>query len=342
MRTVRAALVLSLAAAALGVAPSAQADPGHVVTDVRLSRAGVAVSSLNTVPVTVEVDAKFPGGSEGEGLHAIFDRVGGTGHLNSLLSAKLTRYAGTTADGKWRGVVRVPSTANGSLQVKRVITSSELRRDEWDPAEVVNGPKLTVTGTNQPRITSRHLYSPSPVSKPYTIRWSLINDQTGKPYGSRIKVNLNQDYSCTYGGGQVFLTDTAGYLTHTYPAESGTVPLTCLTIAGDPLPIAYGYASTKRIPGVSATPARTSAPVGTKVAVKGIVTAGPETCPVHLQRLYGASQWRTVNTSQVRYGHGFTLTAQPAYKGNIPYRVLFPACYGLVTATSKSFTIRGL
>ncbi len=340
MKIVRAVLVASLAGAALGVAPAAHAEPGDVVTDVRLSRTSVAVSSLNTVPVTVEVDAKFPGEEEGEGLHAIFDRVGGSGQLNRVLSAKLTRYEGTTANGKWRGVVRVPSTVNGTLQVKYVITSGELPFDEWDPATVVNGPKLTVTGTNQPRITSRHLNSPSPVSKPYTIRWSVINGQTGKPYGSRIKVNLAQDTSCGWPG-KVFLTDTAGYLTHTYPAESGTVPLTCLTIPGDPFAIAHGYASTKRIPGVSATPARTSAPVGTKVAVKGIVTAGPETCNVHLQRLYGASQWRTVNTSQIRYGHGFTLTAQPAYKGNIPYRVLFPACYGLVTATSKSFTIRG-
>jgi hypothetical protein len=343
MKTVRAGLVVSLAGAALSFAPAAQAEPGDVVTDVRLSRTSVAVSSLNTVPVTVEVDAKFPGEGPDQTLHAIFDRIGGTGQLNDLYSARLTRYEGTSDNGKWRGVLRVPSTANGTFQVKYVMTTGELYAEMGDqPAAVVNGPKLTVTGTNQPRITARSIGEPTPVSQPYTIRWSVINGQTGKPYGSRIKVVLAQDTGCGFGSGWSALTDTAGYVTRTYPAESAGIPLTCLAIPGDPFPIARGYASPRRIPAIGAAPARTSAPVGTKVAVNGNVTGGAGACPVHLQRLYGASQWRTVNSAQVRQtSYRYTLTAQPAYKGNIPYRVLFPACYSLTSVVSKTFTIRG-
>ncbi|GAA1709221.1 hypothetical protein GCM10009745_66410 [Kribbella yunnanensis] len=345
MKAVRAVLTVSLAGAALGAAPAAHAEPGDVVTDVRLSRTSVAVSSLNTVPVTVEVDAKFPGESPSQTLHAILDRVGGTGHLDDLYSAELTRYEGTTDNGKWRGVLKVPSTANGTFQVRYVMTTGDLYFETGDePADVVNGPKLTVTGTNQPRITVKQLNAPSPVSKPYTFRWSVINDQTGKPYGTRIKVTLDQDTGCKFGGPTTVLTDTAGYVTRTYAAERTSVPLTCLTIPGsDPFPIAKGWAnSPRRIPTVAASPARTSAPVGTKVAVNGNVAGSSNRCPVHLQRLYGASQWRTVNSGQVRdVSYRYTLTAQPAYKGNIPYRVLFPACHSLTAATSKSFTIRG-
>ncbi len=343
MKTVRAALVVSLAGAALGVAPTAHAEPGDVVTDVRLSRTSVAVSSLNTVPVTVEVDGKFPGEGPDQTLHAILNRISGTGQRDDLFSARLTRYGGTSDDGKWRGVVHVPSTANGTFQVRSVMTTGELYAEMGDePAKVVNGPKLTVTGTNQPRITAKGVGEPSPVSKPYTIRWSVINGQTGKPYGSRIKVVLAQDTGCGWGTGSAALTDTAGYVTRTYPAESGGIPNTCLVIPGDPFPIARGWANPRRIPTVSATPARTSAPVGTKVAVNGNVTGGSNRCPVHLQRLYGASQWRTVNSGQVRdVSYRYTLTAQPAYKGNIPYRVLFPACGSLTSAISKTFTIRG-
>ncbi|GAA0574389.1 hypothetical protein HPO96_16750 [Kribbella sandramycini] len=342
MKTVRAVLALSLAGTAFGVAPAAHAaDPAQSVSDVRLSRSSVSVSSLNTVPITIEVDGKFPGWGANETLHVDLERAGGKGRLDYLYSAELTRYEGTVADGKYRGVLHVPSTANGTFQVDSVITSGTLITGEGEGVKVVNGRKIDVTGTNQPRITAKALNEPSPVSKPYTIRWSVINDQTGKPYGSKIKVGLNQDTGCGWNGGATLLTDTAGYITRTYPAAN-TIPLTCLVVPGNPMPIAKGWADVKRIPGVSATPARTSAPVGTKIAVKGAVTGGTYQCKVHLQRLYGATQWRSVGNTALDYQKGsYTLTAQPAYKGNIPYRVLFPACNSLVTATSKQFVIRG-
>ena len=76
--------------------------------------------------------------------------------------------------------------------------------------------------------------------------------------------------------------------------------------------------------------------------MNGSVAGAPSNCKVNLQRLYGATQWRTVSSAKVRQSGRFTVNAQPAYKGQIPYHVSFPACANFVSATSKVFSIRGL
>ena len=50
----------------------------------------------------------------------------------------------------------------------------------------------------------------------------------------------------------------------------------------------------------------------------------------------------SVEFGGVRTSGRFTVNAQPAYKGLIPYRVSFPACSSFVAALSKAFYIRGL
>jgi hypothetical protein len=89
-------------------------------------------------------------------------------------------------------------------------------------------------------------------------------------------------------------------------------------------------------------PSKTSAPVGAIVPVTGNVLGATAPCPVLLQRLYGASQWRGVSTGVVRTSGRFTVSAQPAYKGLIPYRVYFAACGRFQLGISKTFSIRGL
>jgi hypothetical protein len=93
---------------------------------------------------------------------------------------------------------------------------------------------------------------------------------------------------------------------------------------------------------VSAAPSKSSATVGTIVPVNGNVLGPAGFCPVVLQRLYGASQWRGVSTAKTRQSGRFTVSAQPAYKGLIPYRVYFPKCYRYLAGVSKVFYIRGL
>ncbi|GAA0574403.1 hypothetical protein GCM10009534_05390 [Kribbella sandramycini] len=348
---VAALLTASLVGLALS-APAAQADPDpHLtVTQVRVIRTTpVAVSSLNTVPVTLEVDAKYtwPDAEPNMTLFAILKRSAGTGQVGYLYSTPLKRYSGTTQNGKWRGVVNVPSTANGKFKVTGIMTGQFWpgSGDMTDPTPVPDPQpvELTVNGTNQPRITARVLPDPVPFGKGYTIRYSVINGQTGKPYGSRLRVWLRDDNQCVEAfGGPGELTDTNGYINKVVPAGPNAGEyLNCLLLPGDPAPNGWLSIFVNRPGIVSATPSKTSAPVGSLVPVTGSVAGAPYRCPVNLQRLYGATQWRTVGTDTVRQSGRFTLTAQPAYRGNIPYRVSFPACYNYKAGVSKTFTIKG-
>ncbi len=348
VRVIAAALVAPMIALTLS-ATTAQAlpEPNLTVTAARIIRTTpVAVSSLNTVPVTVEVDAKYTWADADPNttLFVILERTGGTGHLNYLFSTPLTRYEGTTQSGKWRGIVNVPSTANGSFTLTGVrvgfyFPAADHGWETGTPAP--NPPELTVVGTNQPKITARVLPDPVPFGQGATIRWSIINGQTGKPYGTRLKVWLAYDNGCAENfGGPVSLTDTNGTLTKSYPAS--TAVGNCLMLPGYPSPNGWIGATIHRPGIVSATPAKTSAPVGSIVPVNGTVLGPPNACPVNLQRLYGATAWRTVGTAKVRQSGRFTVNAQPAYKGYIPYRVAFPACTNYRAGVSKTFTIRGI
>jgi hypothetical protein len=353
MRTrVLAALLVTPLAALVLSAPAAQAAPNPylTVTETRIIRTTpVAVSSLNTVPVTVEIDAKYtwPDAGPGTTLWAILERSGGTGQLQYLFTMPLTRYEGTVQNGKWRGVVNVPSTANGKFQLTGVMTDrfSPGNGDMTDPTPVANGPVLTVNGTNIPKLTARVLPDPVPYGKGYSIRWSVINGSTGKPYGTRLKVWLANDNGCVESfGGPSYLTDTNGYVTKAYTSADANY-LNCLQIPAEPSPAAFLSLFVNRpvLPmAISATPSKTSAPVGAIVPVNGSVSNAPSGCPVNLQRLYGATAWRNVGTANVRQSGRFTVNAQPAYKGNIPYRASFPTCGKYKAVVSKTFTIKGL
>ncbi|MFF1818984.1 hypothetical protein ACFVWG_16915 [Kribbella sp. NPDC058245] len=348
-RVVAVLLTAPLAVLALG-APAAQADPDPnlTVTAARIIRTTpVAVSSLNTVPVTVEVDAKYtlPDADPNTTLFATLERSAGTGQLKSLVTTPLHRYDGTTQNGKWRGIVNVPSTANGKFKLTGVMEGVYWPGSGSMVTEtpVPNPPELTVVGTNQPRITARVLPDPVPFNTGFSIRWSVINGQTGKPYGSRLKVALEGDSGCVESfGGSNALTDTQGYVTKVYPASAAEQG-NCLLLPGNPAPNGWLSVVVSRPGIVSATPSRTSAPVGAIVPVNGIVAGAPTHCPVYLQRLYGATAWRNVGTGTVNQGSGrFVVNAQPAYKGNIPYRVSFPACYQFRAGVSKTFIIKGV
>ncbi|GAB3941137.1 hypothetical protein GCM10029976_059950 [Kribbella albertanoniae] len=349
-RLIAALLVAPLAALAL-TAPGAQAapDPDLTASAARILRTTpVAVSSLNTVPVTVEVDAKYTWqeADPNTTLYALLERTGGSGQLDTLITMPLKRYAGTTRDGSWRGVVNVPSTANGKFALTGVKLGpfNPGNPDTFDPSPVPGPqPTVTVAGSNIPRITARVLPDPVPFGKGYSIRWSVINGQTGKPYGTRLKVWLPNDNGCVESfGGPVALTDTNGYVTKSYAANLAEY-LNCLHLPSEPAPSGWLSFFVNRPSIVTAGPWQTSAPVGSIVPVHGFVAGGPFGCPVHLQRLYGATAWRTVNTARVRPASAaFTLQAQPAYKGLLYYRVSFPACDNFKAGVSKTFTIKGL
>ncbi|MEV0291296.1 hypothetical protein AB0H36_44815 [Kribbella sp. NPDC050820] len=331
----------------LGLVPTAQAapDPNLTVTNVTLSGTSVAVSGLNLVPLTATVTGGYTSSEPGDvdmTLYVVLERTGGTGPLRYMFSTDLKRISGTTQNGVWQGPLNVPSTANGTFKVTGVyaIPFGYVPPGPLDPTPFA-GPTVTVAGYHLPKITASVTPKAVPFGSPYSIRWAVIDSATGKPYGTRIPVLLGVDNECAeYVGGVVARTDTNGLVTRSYQAGWADA-LNCLRLSGKPFDIS-GLGLFVARPGiVSAVPSKTSAPVGTIVPVNGSVLGPPTGCLVVLQRLYGATQWRGVSSGSVRQSGRFTVTAQPAYRGLIPYRVYFPTCSRYQAGLSKVFYIRG-
>jgi hypothetical protein len=322
------------------VAAQASPDPDLHITSVTLNKTSVAVSGLNTVPVTVTVTGSYDP-APSQSVNVILERKGGSGQENVLFSTNLPRLS----NGTWSGALQVPSTANGTFKVTGVETGPFFpgSGSMTDPTPYA-GQTLTVTGTHQPRITASVTPKLVPYGKPYSIKWAVTDAQTGKPYGSRVRVVLGFDNVCAeyMGPDYTNLTDVNGVVTQAHPA-SDAEGVNCLLLPGNPSSnggLGLFVARPVAKPTVTAVPSRTSAPVGTIVPVNGAVHTVRAGCKVYLQRLYGASQWRNVSTGQVRTSGRYTVNAQPAYKGSIPYRSYVPACSS-IAAVSKAFYIRG-
>ncbi len=322
------------------------AEPKLTVTAASLSKPSVAVAGLNLAPVTVTVKGGYASTDPLDAnitFYAILQRTGGSGPLTYLVSTDLPRTAGTVQDGTWSGPVNVPSTANGTFKVTGVFAGSYFpgSGDMTDPTPV-NGPTLAVTGLHLPKLAASVSPKVVPFGSPYSIRWAVIDSTTGKPYGTRIQVFLGIDNGCVEPGpGSLVRTDTNGIVTKAYTAADANFG-NCLRIFGAPTDTARLGLAVARPGIVAAIPSRTSAPVGTVVPVNGSVAGGPYGCKVWLQRLYGATQWRSVGSGTTRASGRFTVSAQPAYKGLIPYRVYLPTCGRYQAGISKVFYTRGL
>ncbi|MEV5960778.1 hypothetical protein AB0L70_03390 [Kribbella sp. NPDC051952] len=352
-RVLAALLTAPLVGLSLGAMPTtsttAQAAPNPAlhVDSVTLNKASVAVSGLNTVPVTATVKGAYNSTSDPDiTLYVVLERTAGTGTKVLMVSTNLPLTAGTLADGTWSGPLNVPSTANGAFKVTGVSAGKYApgTGDLFDPTPVANGPSITVTGTHLPKITAEVIPAVVPFTKdPFRIRWTVTDSSTGKPYGTRLKLILETDDFCIkyIGPYETDLSDANGVVTKLYGSSVANMSQ-CLMLPGDPGANGALTIFAPRPGIVAATPSKPSAPVGSLVPVNGSVAGAPWLCPVNLQRLYGATQWRTVGTSTVRTSGRFTLTAQPAYVGQIPYRVSLPACKNYRAGVSSTFYVRGL
>ncbi|NIK55382.1 hypothetical protein [Kribbella shirazensis] len=346
-RVLAALLAVPLTGAVLGGVPAAQAapDPNLTISQVTLDRTSVAVSGLNTYPVNVTVKGGYDSDEPGDQdlvLNVILARTGGTGPRSSIVSAALKRTGGTLENGTWTGRLNVASTANGTFKVTGVMTGPYGAPGGGTPVDPTpySGQTIRVKGSNLPRITASVNPRVVPWGKPYSITWAVTNTATGKPYGTRIPIGLGVDTPCAEGGSPVYRTGTNGLITKSYTDADGEA-MNCAHISTDPYYIVGQWLFVARPAIVSAVPSKTSVPVGTVVPVNGSVYHVTSSCPVHLQRLYGASQWRTVSSAKVRSSGRFTVNAQPSYRGLIPYRVYFPTCFNVVAGFSKTFYIRG-
>jgi hypothetical protein len=306
----------------------------------------VAVSGLNRVAVPVTVKAGYNSDDPidaGTLLNVILKRSGGTGAVPLMVAGHLTRTAGTLKSGTWTGTVEVPSTANGTFKVFGVIPGFTLDGSDGSATTetLFNGPSIAVTGLHQPKLGVSVIPRVVPFGSGFTVKAAIYDSTTGKPYGNRILLQIQNEHLCIeYDAGSKY-TDTAGVLVASFPAAAADY-VTCVRVRGkffDTLATDWFV----RRPGiVSATPSKTSAKVGTIVPVNGSVRGAPAGCTVALQRLYGASQWRGVSTGTVRASGRFTVNAQPPYVGNVSYRVSLPTCGRFQAGVSKTLVIRGI
>jgi hypothetical protein len=339
--------LVGLSLAAMPTVAQAAPNPALHVDSVALSKTSVAVSGLNTVPVTVTVKGGYTAANAPDiTLYAILERTVGTGQKVLMVSTDLPRTAGNVTNGTWSGPLNVPSTANGAFKVTGVFAGKYApgTGDLFDPTPVANGPSITVTGTHLPKITAEVVPAVVPfTSAPFRIRWTVTDSATGKPYGTRLKLIIETDDFCIkyVGPYETDLSDMNGVVSKLYGSSVANLSQ-CLMLPGDPGANGSLTIFVPRPGIVAAAPSKPSAPVGSLVPVNGSVAGAPVYCPVNLQRLYGATQWRTVGTSTVRTSGRFTLSAQPAYVGQIPYRVSLPACKNYRAGVSSTFYIRGL
>jgi hypothetical protein len=348
-RVMAALIAAPLGALLLGTVPAhASPDPKLTITDVQLSKAAVSVSGLAVAKVAVTVKGGYNSDDprdDGTVLTVYLDRTAGSG-IDSIGSVALKRTGGTLKDGTWTGDLNVASAANGTFRVTGVGNGGygDMGGGMPDDPTPFNGPSLAVTGTHLPKIT--HVQTPAvvPAGKPYSIRWTVTDTATGKPYGTPVSLEVGNGFSCaeTATHGDVVKTDAAGNYTKSYRADQQGDDI-CGSLRTDPYPTAADRFYAKRSGVLSAVPSKTSAKVGTNVPVNGTLTGRSAGCQVNLQKLTGATQWRTVNTAMVRSSGRFTLTATPAVRVKIPYRAQLPAgCGGYVQAVSKTFTITGV
>jgi len=347
-RTILTALgAVSLVGTALSASPASAAPLDLIVQSVTFGRTKVAVAGLNTVAVPVTVKATYKLGKPGQPLYAEFDNYDGDLPSRRVISEPLKLVEGTGKDGTWQGTVNVPSTADGNLTPTGVVAgiyTPTVGPNPNDSAPVSQMAPLVVTGLHTPKITRKLSANPVPFGKPYQITWQVLDSATGKPYGSRLKVVANRKAdACLTAKGTTgaVQTNAAGVIVASYEAKDAD-RLNCLLIPGTQAPIASHAALVPRPGIVAATPDRTSAKVGTTVPVKGNVAGITYDCPVNLQKLSGATQWRTLRSTRMSTTSRYTLGAPITAKGKGTYRVQFPACQNTLAGVSRTFSITGV
>jgi hypothetical protein len=353
LRVGMAALAGLVSMAAMLVAPTATAvpraaespDPKLTVTSVTLGRSTVAVSGLNRVAVPVTVKAGYNSDDPQDDdtlLNVFFKRTGGVGPIRYMIAGHLKRTAGTLKNGTWTGTVDVPSTANGTFKAYGVLPGFTLDGSDGSMTSETpfDGPSIAVTGYHLPRLGVSVIPKVVPFGSAYQLKAAIWDSATGKPYGTRIPLQVVNDNLCVEYDAGSRLTDAAGILYTSFPAAAAD-SLNCVRVRGKFFDtIGLGFFPLR--PGIiAAVPSRYVVPINTIVPVNGTVAGAPFRCPVILQRLYGATQWRNASQDIVRQSGRFTVLAQPSYRGNNIYRAYFPTCGRYQAGVSKTFVIRG-
>jgi hypothetical protein len=312
------------------------------LVSVTFSPSTVAVSGLDTVPVTVGLRLTDDSGVVPEAVSedcpdplcdnpgVYLAPVGGGGPRPSWRALKLT--SGTPRDGIWSTTFAVPSTWNGQWQVRELFAADAHENLFVDPTTIGITSKLTVVGVHQPRLSMG--FSPNPVwghgPGKITVKGRAYFADTGKPIPG-LSISKGEDGHVGEGtvGDPCWVTIGPSAVTnaqggYSIPADTMIAYLE-VKLGGTPAICQWDAPDVEFV--VSAAAARASVCVGQTVPITGQVLPAPNYDPqyrydprIFLQRLV-SGQWRTVGTSRVRYSGRYTLTATPPTLGNHRYRV---------------------
>ena len=335
-------------------APSASAAGTFVVSQVRYSTSSITLSGLALAPfsVTLRVQASPPLLSTQHGqLLFVMQRSGGQGQ-QSLLDLCGTLVSGDGADGQWIGTIPMASTDDGSWTLTAVDSAGCGGPGTMpDLHPVVGAPILTVTGSHQPVVAFATVPDPVPLTlAAFTVAGRVSDRDTGLPYAGVTVTWAGVCKNSLFGASA--RSDAAGHFAIT--DSVGSVELydlncvvTLYSVVDEFNPQFYtnqGF-QPRLLAAVSAVPSQSTVRVGTIVPVTGTVTGFSAHCALALQRLYGATVWRTVSTGYVRDSGRYTVLAQPPNRGYNIYRTYMPACtlvfVDFAPATSRAFAITG-
>ena len=305
------------------------------------------------------MSVRIAGGLPGLSYVAYLDDARG-GRLQLTLRLRLT--SGTVADGIWSGTFRVPSISPGRYVLRWVTWSGGGTSGEAEVPPPV--PTVVVIGTHAPRL--RVTQRPDPVrgNAPVTMVGRLVDSATGRGFAG---VTVRYGASCDPDPCPVrrVRTDRQGWF---------TVPYRLVPVLGVPVPpqrllhwfdvvsapqsdgravsIGGAHLSIRVRVTVRAVPSSARVRAGAPITVTGRVNGSPfvptpgvwfpiPRCTLVLQRLNGASTWRSVGSAVMRASHRFTLVDPAAARGRHAYRVRAPACQQQLRAVSPRFVVTG-
>ena len=349
-----AALVLSLIPAGPALAaPAADTAPPEVHS-ITFAQSSITVSGLQTKFVDVRVRLTDETGVQPVDYQASQELASPFLAMNVSRNpyVLLRRVEGTDQDGIWAGTIPVTSAWSGKIEPVKIFARDQTYTNELDidPRTVIDTPSLQVESSHRPGLDMTFSPEPAKAGKPVVQRIRAWDTTTGKPWAN-LSVQLSSDNGCVEPGGvKAIRTRADGTYQRTLSAlewqwlqcawvpgvSQPTMPYPMTTIASD-----GGHVRTSRY-SVSATPAATSAPVGTSVNVNGNISPTYNKDKIlQLQRLYPDKTWRKVSTGKVRASGRYTVVATPGGKATYSYRVYAPGDIYAVGGTSRVFTIRG-
>jgi len=348
-------LVSSLAFTSIAFSPAraASLDGAPQIAGLQFDTPSVSVSGLNVATVHVSVQLKDQDGVDEIGDSGSFlptpllavEHVVRTPLVGDRQLVFLSLSSGTIYDGWWQGDVYLSSPYNGQLRVAEVEAyDKQGNLLKADPASSGFDPRLTVNGTDIPRLSAG--FAPSPVlyGNNVAFKGRLIHSDTGAPWPGISITILSPALDACCSIVKKVTTDSQGYWGTTFSSEQlpEFVGAAVTYSASDSFDKNFFVASAWRLPRVWwrvwATLTSSRIRLGSTTTVYGSVAPTLST-DAYLQRLV-SGVWKTVAVTHAHSSGRFYLTAHPPSRGYHRYRVLIPPQNGVFIATAtKTMTL---